>query len=198
MLEDRLDDVVEVGDDPAPVDERLASSMPSGLGSPSLAGSGRGLLRGRCGDRELFRAPSGVCRSSARGRSAGAWSPSRIFVGDGVEGQQALRPRPVRSTTMPVCTSASSIIERASLSVVRRLSCRRDRVGHRLGQRAPRPGGRRAAIQPSGRLASIDDQEVARAGRRARGRAPRPRSSPGRPWSPASGRRPRRAAATAA
>ena len=63
-------------------------------------------------------------RPAARRRrsNAGACSPSRIMLGDRLDGQEPLDGRRSRSTTMPAWTSASSIIESASLRVVRLLT----------------------------------------------------------------------------
>ena len=60
---------------------------------------------------------------------------------------------PFRSTTIPVWTSASSIIERASLSVVRRFTV--GETGFAIASTSsPYSGMSRWAIQPSGRSAS--------------------------------------------
>ena len=116
--------------------------------------------------------------SAAAWSNAGACSPSRILA---ATASTVRRPwtAPFRSTTIPVWTSASSIIDRASLSVVRRFTIGETglaiasvsvAVGRdvAVGDPAERPVGRR---RPGARSA---------AGRRAARRRASAAGSPGR------------------
>ena len=183
VLDDAPRDVVEVLEDPFEVDERLAllhrrvtrsrrpaRSRPSTPRRPRRAH--------RCRRRRLGR------RSRRSPGTAGACSPSRILR---AIASTVSRPwtAPSRSTTMPVWTSASSIIDRASLSVVRLLTDRGDRVGHRLGQRRRSAGivvVRDPAERPSRRRRRAGGSRSGSSARSSASARPRVLARP-RPWS---------------